>query len=220
MGAESMRRLRVRSMAGSAAAPGEHNLNGGVRRCDTSAVFETVFLSLFFSFASYWALLHPQARARALRRARDFEAASADLREALRLAPRFAAGLLDQGILHMDHGLPADALQSFETLLHLNREYPGLDNWIVRASAEVNREDLALAMEAERAGSAGDKLPPGGANDEQSDDEASDSLRHLTLQHNHYTVLGLCHDFDAGELRKAFRRAGRIYHPDKVLMHG
>eukprot|EP00750_Incisomonas_marina_P010601 INCI16289.16.p1 GENE.INCI16289.16~~INCI16289.16.p1 ORF type:complete len:518 (-),score=69.10 INCI16289.16:4308-5861(-) len=156
------------------------------------------------------ALLH-QARAHALRRARDFEAASADLSEALRLAPRFAAGFLDQGILHMDHGLPTDALRSFETLLHLNRDYPGLDDWIVRASAEVNREDLALSMKAETAGS-GDKLPP--AHDQQS--ETSETLGHLALQHNHYAVLGLCHDFDDGELRKAFRRAGRVYHPDKV----
>ena len=86
-----------------------------------------------------------QSKANALRRTRRFDLALAELNAALSAAPRFARAFEDLGLLHMDRGAPLEALHAFETLLHLDRDFPGIDDWIVRASAEVNRDDLAKA---------------------------------------------------------------------------
>ena len=144
-------------------------------------------------------------KANALRRARDFEAAASELSTVLKLVPHYTAAWSDLGMLYLDDGKPTRALDTYKTILHINREFEDLDNWIVLASAEVAREK---AVQEEALAAAGHALP-----DAQTTPEVADDISSLT---NHYTMLELCHDFDESELRKAFRRAGRAYHPDKV----
>jgi hypothetical protein len=156
----------------------------------------------------------PQAKAAAHRRARNLDAAQADLNAMLSLFPRYTRGLRDLALLQLDSGRPQDALHTLKQVLRLDRAFPKLDDWIVQASAEVNRDDLAKAEALQRAHSAAhtaladQTLPP----------DAQATLLELAGRTNHYTVLQLCHDFDEAELRKAFRQAGRTYHPDKVCI--
>lgn len=72
-------------------------------------------------------------RAVCLRRQRDFEGAKEALQASLALYPRYAAALEELGKLHMDQGLYEQAIHSFETLLRVDRKWPSVPGWLVRA---------------------------------------------------------------------------------------
>lgn len=75
-----------------------------------------------------------------LRRARDFPKAQQHLNHALAFCPRYKAALQERGIALLDEGRYQEAVTAFQTLLRLDRNWPDLLTWLVRAHALEKRE--------------------------------------------------------------------------------
>ena len=77
--------------------------------------------------------------ARRARRARDFSAALVAVDAALALRPRYKLAHLERGKILLDAGLPSEALQQLTLLFALQRTWPDLLAWLVRATAATRR---------------------------------------------------------------------------------
>ena len=139
-----------------------------------------------------------QLKATAHRRANQFQEALAEARTALSMFPRYTKALLAVGHIHLDNGAPGDAIQAFETVLRIDRQWPGIGHWLVRAHANLKRDAAASAAGP----------PPGG-------EPTNEDLKVLATRTNHYEVLELTHDFAPSQIKRTYRRISRIYHPDK-----
>lgn len=88
-----------------------------------------------------WSLATLQLRlAVCHRRSKDFEAAQQALQASLALYPRYAAALEEMGKLWIDRGVYEQAIHSFETLLRVDRKWPTVAGWLVRAHTLQRRQ--------------------------------------------------------------------------------
>lgn len=81
------------------------------------------------------------------RRMREFDVAFAELRHAIRLYPRYKKAIFERGVAQLDAGNPTEALQEFTWLLRLDRDWPQLGGWVVRAATAEMRHKKALETE-------------------------------------------------------------------------
>ncbi|CAD7928001.1 unnamed protein product [Amoebophrya sp. A120] len=144
------------------------------------------------------------ARAGSYRRMREFGKALDDLDHALGLFPKYKRALFRKGVVQMDAGRAKDAIQSFETLMGLGRDWEHLLDWLVRAHAMQRRgggvtfqttgmfSEQKLGTWAEAAGE-GD----------------------IANEKDHYAVLGVSQDATEKQLKRAYRVLSLKYHPDK-----
>eukprot|EP00929_Paragymnodinium_shiwhaense_P088864 TRINITY_DN49173_c0_g1_i1.p1 TRINITY_DN49173_c0_g1~~TRINITY_DN49173_c0_g1_i1.p1 ORF type:complete len:656 (+),score=63.68 TRINITY_DN49173_c0_g1_i1:98-1969(+) len=75
----------------------------------------------------------------------NFSGASLSIHNSLQLFPRYKLALLELGKLHLDQGAYSEAIQAFERVLLLDRQFGGLDVWLVRANAHLARWDSSDA---------------------------------------------------------------------------
>jgi len=92
------------------------------------------------------AVLH-MSKAACHRRQREFDLASAELGRATNLYPRYKKGIFERAMLHLDKGDSHKALQDLQRLLGLDREWPQISDWLVRASISVMRGEKVIADE-------------------------------------------------------------------------
>lgn len=89
-----------------------------------------------------------------MRRARsdpsNSKAAKKYARRALKIFPCYKAALFELGMIMMDwgDGHYGDAVKSFERVLRLQRDYPSVDRWLLRAHAHLRREALQARIQA------------------------------------------------------------------------
>lgn len=65
--------------------------------------------------------------------------AIAECNRALTLLPRFCRALFRRGACHLEAGQPSEAIQAFEELYRVNRDWPRLSEWLLRAHAAKRR---------------------------------------------------------------------------------
>ncbi|CAE8589708.1 unnamed protein product [Polarella glacialis] len=128
-------------------------------------------------------------RAVCLRRLRDLTGALKDLDASLSLVPRYKRAIFRRGLVLLQASRPQDAIAAFEGLLRLDRKWPKLIDWLVRAHMFLRRAQRSA-----------------GAAVGTCEDE---------LAENYYDLLGIAVDFTQEELKHAFRKASLKYHPDK-----
>ncbi|CAE8668410.1 unnamed protein product [Polarella glacialis] len=146
--------------------------------------------------------LHAQ-RAACHRRARDFRPAIADLDVALSLFPGFKRALFRRGVCLLEAGQIQEAVRSLEILMGLDRTWPNLLEWMVRAHALQRRQGTG-----DRRGFADIRgFADGWA-------EAPEE-RDIATEKNHYTVLGVPADATEKQLKRAYRVMSLKFHPDK-----
>ena len=134
-----------------------------------------------------------------LRRLGRREEARERLDAALGLFPTFGDALEEDVRLALDAGDALGAVRNAERLARVDRDRAGLRDLVIVAAVDEKRRQLDAAAARAAASAIGD-----GA------DAAT-----LEGKHNHYLVLGLSRDFGDDELRKAYRTASRVYHPDR-----
>eukprot|EP00928_Gymnodinium_smaydae_P031713 TRINITY_DN23192_c0_g1_i1.p1 TRINITY_DN23192_c0_g1~~TRINITY_DN23192_c0_g1_i1.p1 ORF type:complete len:1040 (-),score=169.04 TRINITY_DN23192_c0_g1_i1:75-3143(-) len=150
-------------------------------------------------------------RAACYRRDRSLHKAIADCNSALALFPRYARALFRRGACQLEVGLSDDATRSFEMLLRLDRSWPNLIDWLVRAAAQSRRTQRGggfQGFEGKGRRSKADAAGDASAGDETfctSDGKAMD----------HYTILGVTTDATEKQLKRAYRLMSLKYHPDK-----
>ena len=87
------------------------------------------------------AVLH-RHRGECHRHASEPDPALRDLAAALAAQPLYKDAHFAQGLALLDGGRPLDAIAAFEVLLAIDREWPGLDRWLLRAHARARRRGL------------------------------------------------------------------------------
>lgn len=140
------------------------------------------------------------------RRARQLGRAIEDADAALALFPRYGRALFRKAACLLEAGRPTEAVEAFEVLLRVDRSWPGLCDWLVRAQA--------LAQRAAR--SAGRPRGRGGRAAEAGRDEACADVDGLHADSSdYYAVLGVPADATEKQLKRAYRLMSLKYHPDK-----
>lgn len=146
------------------------------------------------------------ARAACYRRARTLPRAIADCDAALALFPRYGRALFRRAACLLEVGRAEDAVKAFENLLRIDRSWPNLCDWIVRAHAQVKR--------AEKGEAPGSPSRPGGparAGGDCGGEDGQDAFKGK----DHYGVLGVTSDATEKQLKRAYRLMSLKYHPDK-----
>ena len=149
------------------------------------------------------ATLHA-ARAACHRRARDFRQAVDDCDAALALFPNYARALFRRAACLIEAGRPSEAIKSLEGLLRVDRAWPNLCDWLVRAHALAKRLEQKDNFKASwRRGRRSQEATENASSARESD--GSDL----------YSVLGVSADATDQQLKRAYRLMSLKYHPDK-----
>jgi len=154
-------------------------------------------------------------KARSLRRSKKYPEALLEIAAALRRFPRYKDAHFELGLTLLDAGYPRVAVASFERLLHIDRKWPQLDEWLTRSQVFMMRDEemrqqmqsvpqlesadlefvRAMSLAMQQCGFVVNNEPPSTA--------------------DHYTFLGVNLDHSVDELKKAYKRLSKVYHPDR-----
>mmetsp|Transcript_36897 Transcript_36897/g.80055 ORF Transcript_36897/g.80055 Transcript_36897/m.80055 type:complete len:1104 (-) Transcript_36897:24-3335(-) len=150
------------------------------------------------------ATLHT-GRAACQRRHRALGRAVEDCDAAIRLFPRYTRAHFRRGLCLLELGKPQLALKAFQHLLALDRSWPRLCEWLVRAHSQAKRQESAAGN---------DDLPFG---KEEEGDGKQSSAQDLGPRHadDLYGILGVSSDATEKQLKTAYRMMSLKYHPDK-----
>lgn len=149
-------------------------------------------------------------RAACHRRARSLGRAVEDCEAALALFPRYTRVHFRRGLCLIELEKPETAIQSFQRVLALDRDWPKLCEWLVRAHAQARRQQRNSVGAGKRhqtkrcQHSDGPGLNRPSARDGPAE---GDDL---------YGVLGVASDATDKQLKQAYRLMSLKYHPDKA----
>jgi len=138
------------------------------------------------------------ARAACHRRDRNLKAALADCNSALQLYPRYPRALFRRALCLLEDQHPTEALAAFEQLLRVDRNWPNLLDWLIRATAQAKRQG------------SGSSSGGGGAGVFQGEGDA------IAENKDYYAVLGVSTDATEAQLKRAYRLMSLKVHPDKA----
>uniref|UniRef100_A0A0G4I5Q7 J domain-containing protein n=1 Tax=Chromera velia CCMP2878 TaxID=1169474 RepID=A0A0G4I5Q7_9ALVE len=147
-------------------------------------------------------------RAACLRRARDLPRAIADLEVSISLFPCYKRALFRHGVCSLEAEKPEGAITSFETLMGLDREWPHLLDWLVRAHAAQRRQSGDYSSRIYGADHSTDYQDREGWAQAAGEGD-------IAAEKDHYSVLGVSRDVTEKQLKKAYRLMSLKYHPDK-----
>ena len=135
-------------------------------------------------------------RAGCYRRARKLDEAIADCDASLAAFPCHDEVLFRKAACFLEKSQPTRAVEVFEDLYRINRAYPHLLDWLVRAWALKRRQAKGM------------KLPTAwGSEGSQKED--------ISMETDHYKVLGVAVDATPAQLKRAYRLKSLQYHPDR-----
>ena len=108
----------------------------------------------------------------------------------------------------MEAGRPKEAIQTLETLLRVDRKWPNLCDWLVRAHAQAKRVEKDDRYKPSwKKGMRGDDRKQSA----QSEGAGAPELAGSDL----YSILGVSSDATDQQLKRAYRLMSLKYHPDK-----
>jgi tetratricopeptide (TPR) repeat protein len=164
------------------------------------------------------AALHANVAA-CLRRGKAPAEAVAACDAALSLLPRFGRALFRRAVCLLEAGRPAEALAGFEALYRVDRKWPRLPDWLLRAVAAKRRAEGGKSPFAAEppsgGGGGGGGSPRGGGSPTPGRSEEEETAR-IAAEKDHYAVLGVTTDATEKELKSAYRMRSLKYHPDKA----
>ena len=173
------------------------------------------------------------------RRDKRPEAAVEACDRALALLPRFGRALFRRAACLLESGKPDGAVDAFERLYRVDRSWPRLSDWLVRAHAAARRmKDRAERAEAEAEeeegsptgrASARRKMPSFSSSAKAAEEPASPSTpsggatpsssgeaaEKLARESDHYVVLGVTIDATDKQIQQAYRMRSLKFHPDR-----
>jgi hypothetical protein len=138
-------------------------------------------------------------------------AAVADCDAALAVFPKYARALFRRALCLLESAQPADALATLERLLRVDRTWPRLLDWLIRAAAQARRQ-VAQGGKGDSGssgeyGRADDGDPEGGGGGGSGGGGSGNA--------DYYSVLGVPADATDAQLKRAYRLKSLKAHPDK-----
>jgi len=147
------------------------------------------------------------ARAGCLRRGRELSPAIADCDAALVVFPKYARALFRRALCLLESAKPTEALATLEKLLRVDRTWPRLLDWLIRASAQARRQ----AAQGHQGSSSGEY-----SHAEEDDPEGNGGSGSGNGGNaDYYNVLGVPTDATEAQLKRAYRIKSLKAHPDK-----
>lgn len=143
-------------------------------------------------------------RAGCLRRARQLDDAVADLDAALRLFPRYSRALFRRAACLLEAGKADMAVDAFKDLYRVDRDWPNLSEWLVRAFSLRKRQARGYQGSVEYE----EPTTPTGENGPADGDVIAKEV-------DHYAVLGVSTDASEKQLKTAYRMRSLQFHPDR-----
>ncbi len=151
-------------------------------------------------------------RAGCLRRARQLDAAIVDLDAALCLFPRFSRALFRRAACLLESGKADAAIEGFKDLYRVDRDWPMLSEWLIRAYTLRKRQAKGYRRE--------------GLNDDDDDARPASvpttgkaDADAIAVEVDHYAVLGVTVDATEKQLKTAYRMRSLQFHPDRKEGH-
>ena len=238
---ESSRAMGEAREAAAAAAAGPQELDGMEKMREAKwreahALFELLLHAGEGSGWGGWQRARILARqAACLRRQHLLEQASAAATQAWQLAPSMPLVLFERGATLLDLCQYSKAYEAFRELHRVEREWPFLLEWLVRAYAHRQREEghanrhgpvprivgrpppaPGSPPQPSDGGGGGDGAGGGAAGGAARDDPVAHAADRARLgDPDHYACLGVSHDATPEELKKAYRKVTLAAHPDK-----
>lgn len=149
-------------------------------------------------------------RAACHRRSGTLQLAINDCDTALTLFPYYSRAHARRAICLLELGKPQDAINAFEALLRVDRNWPDISTWLVRAHAAQRRLKSGSGASKDRFGR---RVPSSPASQEAKSPSSESTGLDPTL--DHYQVLGVTTDASPQQLKRAYRLMSLKYHPDK-----
>lgn len=154
-------------------------------------------------------------RAGCLRRARKLDDAVADLDAALRLFPRYTRALFRRAACLLEAGKAEEAIEGFKALYRVDRDWPQLSEWLIRAFSLRKRQQKGYKRGDE---DDEDEGTPGGVAS-PSTPSTTQAADILAKEVDHYQVLGVSTDATEKQLKTAYRMRSLQFHPDRKEGH-
>jgi len=148
------------------------------------------------------------------RRNKQPEQAVAECDKALALLPRFCRALFRRAACLLEAGNPHEAILAFESLYRVNRDWPRLSEWLLRAHAAKRRIEDKDAPAHKKSGSYRRPARRERDNDAKAASALSEDEK-LARESDHYIVLGVTIDATSKQLQQAYRMRSLKYHPDR-----
>ena len=162
-------------------------------------------------------------RAGCLRRARKLDDAIVDLDAALRLFPRYSRAIYRRAACLLEAGKATEAVEGFKDLYRVDRNWPNLSEWLVRAFSLQKRQARGYHKKGqeeqyEENMDGGNSSGPTTGVDSSSAGGTSEADV-IAKEVDHYTVLGVSTDATEKQLKTAYRVRSLKFHPDKKGGH-
>lgn len=141
-------------------------------------------------------------RAGCLRRARRLDDAVMDLDGALRLFPRYSRALFRRAACLLESGKADEAVEGFKDLYRVDRDWPNLSDWMVRAYSLRKRQVQGYKCSVE-------------FEEPTNPDTANKDGDAIAKEVDHYAVLGVSTDASEKQLKTAYRMRSLQFHPDR-----
>ena len=145
-------------------------------------------------------------KAGCLRRARQLEDAVNDLDCALRLFPRYTRALFRRAACLLESGNAEQAVEAFKDLYRVDRNWPNLSDWMVRAYSLKKRQAKGYQGSVE--------FEEQSAPDQGNSNNSTDATV-IAKEVDHYAVLGVSTDASEKQLKTAYRMRSLQFHPDR-----
>lgn len=157
-------------------------------------------------------------------RARKLDAAVDALDAALRLFPRYSRALFRRAACLLEAGKAEEAVAGFKTLYRVDRAWPHLNEWLVRAYTLRKRQSRGDYCSEGAAGQRYDnpKEEEAGVGRSFASSTGSGGFTEadrIAKEVDHYAVLGVSTDATDKQLKTAYRMRSLKFHPDKKGGH-
>jgi tetratricopeptide (TPR) repeat protein len=165
------------------------------------------------------AALHANVAACLRRDKRPLDAVAA-CDAALALLPRYGRALFRRAVCLLEAGRPGDAVEAFEALYRVDRAWPRLSEWLLRAIAAQRRVKGRTTDAPQRSKRARDYFGSGAGSSPTPPASpgapADDEIAKFAAEKDHYVVLGLTCDATEKQIKAAYRMRSLKYHPDRA----
>lgn len=148
-----------------------------------------------------------------LRRARKPGDAVAKCDAALALLPKFGRALFRRATCLLEDSKPTQAVAAFEDLYRVNRDWPNLSDWLLRAHAATRRAETASTSATSESTNGSRSAAAHGDQAVLGDD--TPAAEGLAREPDHYVVLGVTVDATDKQLQQAYRMRSLKFHPDR-----
>ena len=144
--------------------------------------------------------------------------------KALGLLPRFGRALFRKAACLLEAGKPKEAIGAFEELYRVDRSWPRLSDWLLRAHAATRRQEekgdsatspSGRGRKMPSYGSGGSGGATQGSGSKETAEEGGESGDAISRESDHYVVLGVTCDATEKQIQQAYRMRSLKYHPDR-----